>query len=53
MTRFAKTLFSIVLLAFSASLWAQTYPAPCVKIIVPCGAGSRPRRRSALPKPVI
>ena len=39
MTRLAKTLLSIVLLAFSASLWAQAYPARPVKIIVPYGAG--------------
>lgn len=39
MTRLAKTLLSIVLCAFSASLWAQAYPARSVKIIVPYGAG--------------
>src|SRR3972149_3317786 len=39
MTRLAKTLLSVVLCAFSASLWAQAYPTRSVKIIVPCGAG--------------
>lgn len=39
MIRIGKTLLSIVLCAFSASLWAQAYPARSVKIIVPYGAG--------------
>src|SRR3990172_3403951 len=39
MTRLAKTLLSVVLCAFSASLWAQAYPTRSVKIIVPYGAG--------------